>query len=379
MDNPSFVQIQQELKQFDDYTVLGVIDLLRYDNNIDALYGALNALKKDYYAPTEKIIIVHQDTEYFYYNNPTGFTINNLMHCIIDLQLPLFVFIFLTTYSNLNQSLVPFLSEDDEPRVLSLLVGNSTYGALVNNKAFVDTRPKNIINGAFSLLGRQRPHRTLLSKYILKHNLSNQIKFNFDSTSYNKEINRTLDSPIESDFTVGNMQNLIYTIPHRLNASEFTLNKKQEIIELQNIEVTSKNDLIGTLDEFYADNFLEIVTETIFECPHVLLTEKTIKPIIHETPFLIFGPAGSLAYLKMHGLETFSEFWDESYDLIKDPSERFLACCKTMEEIVSKPLDELRQMYDTMKPLLAHNKTQILKYIDKVTIPLYNITNNAKN
>ena len=57
----------------------------------------------------------------------------------------------------------------------------------------------------------------------------------------------------------------------------------------------------------------ELVTETdVFNS--LFITEKTFKPILNKSPFLISGSPYTLAYLRKLGFETFDKLFDESYD-----------------------------------------------------------------
>ena len=68
-----------------------------------------------------------------------------------------------------------------------------------------------------------------------------------------------------------------------------------------------------------------------------MINENTLKSAIFH-PFLIWGSPGCLGLFKSFGFKTFSNIFDESYDLIKDDSER-------MECI----LGEVKRMCDNTK------------------------------
>ncbi len=59
----------------------------------------------------------------------------------------------------------------------------------------------------------------------------------------------------------------------------------------------------------------EIVTETHYLEP-TFVTEKTFKALIGSGPLLVVGTRGVLDYLHQIGVQTWSEFFDESYDEI---------------------------------------------------------------
>lgn len=103
------------------------------------------------------------------------------------------------------------------------------------------------------------------------------------------------------------------------------------------------------------ESFCYVVTETCFWEKKHHLTEKIFKPIVSRMPFILIGPANNLAYLKEYGFETFSEWWDESYDTIEDPVTRLKAATQVLNDICKKDLRELEAMLKDMGDILNYN------------------------
>jgi len=62
-----------------------------------------------------------------------------------------------------------------------------------------------------------------------------------------------------------------------------------------------------------------VVTETIYEKSEGLfLTEKTFKPLVNGTPFVICGQPGSIQKLRNRGFDVYDYIVDHSYDLFHD-------------------------------------------------------------
>ena len=114
--------------------------------------------------------------------------------------------------------------------------------------------------------------------------------------------------------------------------------------------------------------FVSLVTETVFYENKVHLTEKIFKPIIAKVPFILMAGAGNLAYLKKYGFKTFGDFWDESYDLIQDPVQRFDAILKLLEDLSAKPQHELEQMKLDMADILEYNFNHFYKTMKPVVV-----------
>lgn len=101
------------------------------------------------------------------------------------------------------------------------------------------------------------------------------------------------------------------------------------------------NAYATTVPYHYSDSYLNIVLETHLDADQsngVFLTEKSFKPIKHCQPFIIFGPAGSIAQLKRMGYRTFDHVIDHSYDSIENNTERWNQCYQEFCRLVNSDL-----------------------------------------
>lgn len=109
------------------------------------------------------------------------------------------------------------------------------------------------------------------------------------------------------------------------------------------------------------DKFLiEIVCETYTVGTSFFPTEKTWRPLICKTPFMIQGPVNFLKNLRKLGFQTFSNYWDENYDT----DGQILGTKIILDNInrLSKMSTvELKKMYDDMKPILEHNYSAMME------------------
>lgn len=104
------------------------------------------------------------------------------------------------------------------------------------------------------------------------------------------------------------------------------------------------------------DSAIHIVAETLFDTEKIYLTEKIFKPMVMSQPFILFGPPGSLQYLQNYGFKTFSDCWDESYDLEKDSTQRMAKLLALIDQHASMPLEEFKQLYEKTLPIIEHNR-----------------------
>ena len=77
-------------------------------------------------------------------------------------------------------------------------------------------------------------------------------------------------------------------------------------------------------------------------------------------PFIMVGPPGNLEYMKRWGFETFSDYWDESYDKEEQHDKRLAKILGLIDWIGSKSIEELQDLYERMLPTLMFNQVRIL-------------------
>jgi len=96
----------------------------------------------------------------------------------------------------------------------------------------------------------------------------------------------------------------------------------------------------SSLLEYYNQFNIELVCETYTLGTTFFPTEKTARPIMAAKPILVYGPVGFLNELKRMGFKTYSELWDESYDLLQGV-DRWLGMKKVIQQLIL--LDKLQQ------------------------------------
>jgi hypothetical protein len=104
-----------------------------------------------------------------------------------------------------------------------------------------------------------------------------------------------------------------------------------------------------------ADSLLYLVTETVANGRRHHITEKTFKPIALGMPFVLVATQGSLEYLRSYGFKTFGHVWDETYDTICDPVERFQAIGTLLKTLHDLGPRERLVLYNEAKETIQHN------------------------
>lgn len=158
------------------------------------------------------------------------------------------------------------------------------------------------------------------------------------------------------------------------NGSELLNNTGPYTVDINAENITDKNDHwpdtdqysggaspallnknINSLEQYYRDIFVDIVTESRYGQPTGNFSEKVLQAIQYQKPFILVAPPYTLEYLKSYGFKSFSDFWDESYDTEIDHGERLAKILYVIDTILAKPIEELREMYKEMIPIVKHN------------------------
>jgi len=102
----------------------------------------------------------------------------------------------------------------------------------------------------------------------------------------------------------------------------------------------------------YNDTAFSIVSETNDSNNEIFMTEKIWKPIIAQQMFVVHGNYLYLQKLKELGFKTFNSYFEEAYDLDKDPDMRIETIVDVCDRLRDAPWQD---MYLHSKALRQHN------------------------
>lgn len=128
----------------------------------------------------------------------------------------------------------------------------------------------------------------------------------------------------------------------------------------------------NTVESFYATSGISVVTETLFHDNEIFFSEKTWHPMRMQHPFIILNGAGALQQLQHQGYQTFSKWWDESYDAIVDPYDRLDAIEQLIADIAAWPDHKYEQFIQESVSICQHNLQHLstahtrISYTDKL-------------
>ena len=102
----------------------------------------------------------------------------------------------------------------------------------------------------------------------------------------------------------------------------------------------------------YNDTAFSIVSETNDGDQEIFMTEKIWKPIIAQQMFVVHGNHLYLQRLRDLGFRTFNSYFEEAYDLDKDPHLRIDTIVDVCDRLRDAPVED---MYLHSKALRQHN------------------------
>lgn len=175
---------------------------------------------------------------------------------------------------------------------------------------------------------------------------------NDDSNLTNQSCLQLNDNFLKFPNELGSISDFLMTCPRTL-PTNFKIPYSTEKATLQKII-----DIAVNFSEGYSDIFTELVCETYFTGFTFFPTEKTFRPIMQLTPFIIFGPQGFLTNLHRCGFKTFNQYWDESYDECVG-TERIIKIKQVLTKLFELDQPALQKMYNDMRPILEHNKHRL--------------------
>lgn len=149
---------------------------------------------------------------------------------------------------------------------------------------------------------------------------------------------------------------ITYHFPNVKTHPEFEYFNKPPIVF--DDEQYTKNSVDHFINPYlYRNSFIDIVTEASHETDLFFLTEKTIRAICHEKPFITVGSKGfHKKYLKEYfGFELYNEIIDYSFDDHSSIQYRINGIIENLKRIISNK-DKLEEYYEILIPKLKHNR-----------------------
>jgi hypothetical protein len=133
------------------------------------------------------------------------------------------------------------------------------------------------------------------------------------------------------------------------------LTKQQGTDILQHPSSVSGKTDAWQISPLYNEFFLDVVCETFYSGNSFRPTEKTARPIMMKTPFVVMASPNFLSNIRKIGFRTFGKFWNEDYDYLGGV-QRLLAIKEIIDKISKMSLLDINKMISDMQSILDHNQ-----------------------
>jgi hypothetical protein len=127
----------------------------------------------------------------------------------------------------------------------------------------------------------------------------------------------------------------------------------------------SAGEMARSLLEHYHKFNVELICETYTLGETFFPTEKTVRPMVGNRPFIVYGPANYLNNLQKRGFQTFNKLWDEGYDRFEG-LERWQAIKQTIDQLINIPQSQWNEILQQCQTITQHNRNQVRKIIRDV-------------
>lgn len=128
------------------------------------------------------------------------------------------------------------------------------------------------------------------------------------------------------------------------------------------IPEVSAGQMASSLMQHYPKFNVELVCETYTLGETFFPTEKTVRPMVGNRPFIVYGPVNYLRNLQQLGFQTFAEVWDESYDQYEG-QQRWQAIQRLIEQSIAMTADEWNRVLFQCRNITQHNRSIVRKMI----------------
>jgi hypothetical protein len=357
---------------FSDFDIVAIFNLINYDENMGTLYHDLKHMlhnkfngSPQEFGPNERIIFLHYDLDFFIHRELPGFTLYNLQLILRELDISNYFCIVVSNLPNFEKytKLAKNLLTNDD---FDLCAVSTSYFNITYSKLEKQSVSPELIEYPFTVLSRlSRFHRTYFMSQLFDRQLQDlgQISYHNIPAAADEVSKITVPELIKTPC------HFLSTIPFTRNNTELkprdaknldVVKKFQNSVSFyknfeETVDVKQKLLVMRLQNNPLRTSLIYIGLETTINCVEPYLSEISFKSISVKRPFILLGVAGTLAYLKKLGFQTFDQYWDESYDQIEDFEQRVDAIIDIIHIWSRKSVVELQQIAEQMTPVLEHN------------------------
>ena len=159
------------------------------------------------------------------------------------------------------------------------------------------------------------------------------------------------------------LNNLVDHAPDELSAviSYLQTNPQPALSDVSDSKPVTAEHMLQVYT-LYPDFFVDVVAETYNQGLSFFITEKTLRPILALTPFIVNAPQSYLSTLRSdYNIRTFDSWWSEDYDNYQG-YQRIERMYRIIDQLDALEPSDWQSMYQDMLPTLEHNQQQILQH-----------------
>ncbi len=266
---------------------LGIDDL---DLDLDQLYSEFKKFENFTFAPNQRIVILHRETDYYTSPDANGFTLWNLFKIYSELNIPTEYTILLTSQPTVKQETVRLSQLFNLP---NMQVKFMPYQWLPQPRVIqpIDSNVEQIQYPYVCLNGQPRMHRVYTLCQLYKENILNHGMVTFHP-DFSPIVHLTNKKKFPAKHQVPRGMHLRTAYPATRINDALILTPEQHAMYHANrphVFFTQKHPAVegmpwGIKDPglryqpaFLQQSLWNVVTETVGEYPHSFITEKTAK------------------------------------------------------------------------------------------------------
>jgi hypothetical protein len=155
------------------YDILSHWRMNEFDHDFCEFEQRLLSVKKNFYAPNQRIIIEHLDTDYYFQDFDYGIGLYNLFRAFRTVDIPLFTMLLFTNNFGIKQEVNQLVTEQaDQPTVIETFITNTHYDC---DYQPVDLAVDQIQKAGLCMMGQPRVHRHAMFNFLKQENLLSTI------------------------------------------------------------------------------------------------------------------------------------------------------------------------------------------------------------
>ena len=171
------------------FNLLLKLNARSFDNDWQVLLDKLKEIKVDQFAPADRVLICHMDTDYYDPLLPVGIVVNNLIRCFQLVDIPLYLLLMVTNHYGISREfdlLLPDHSVHDRPTVVETLLSRMLLSES-GYKNYTTLKIDSIEKAGLCMVGAERSHRVALLNYLKNNNLLDRIAVSANFATYSDE------------------------------------------------------------------------------------------------------------------------------------------------------------------------------------------------